>query len=343
MLPVTEFIVTGVRNETASCNTYFLQPAEGKTFQYEAGQFMTLIADINGREIRRSYSFSSSPTDTFISITVKEVINGEVSRYLSKQLKSGSRIKATGPFGLFTIDISQWTPRDIFFIAAGSGITPIFSLLKKLLHANSKTNLVLLYQNSDERNIIFGKELQLMAESHPQRLQLLPLFSRPLLGKPKRLNLESLAQFVNGYARLSKPEALFYLCGPSAFMRMVEFGLRTMGYRETQIHRELFQIEAEPSPGFVMSDEPRKVQVLLRDQHYEFRSAYPKSILQSALDNGIVLPYSCRGGRCSSCVARCTRGKIRMSVNQVLTEQDLARGLVLTCVGFPETDIEIEF
>jgi ring-1,2-phenylacetyl-CoA epoxidase subunit PaaE len=161
---------------------------------------------------------------------------------------------------------------------------------------------------------------------------------------PQRLNNALLEQLI---LHTAEPGVIrntfFYTCGPLLFMKMVEFTVRVMGFEADQIRKENFTIDTIPVPRFEMESIPRAVTVHYGNEMIHFSSTYPSNILQSALNNHIPLPYSCRAGRCSSCVARCLKGSVKMSVNDVLTEKDLQAGLVLTCVGYAETDVELQF
>jgi ring-1,2-phenylacetyl-CoA epoxidase subunit PaaE len=143
--------------------------------------------------------------------------------------------------------------------------------------------------------------------------------------------------------QLWEDEQRFYLCGPPGFMRMAVFTLRLMGVADQQIRRENFTVEYVPPPPLLLDKSPRQVVVRAEGTEMRFTTAWPSTILQSALDQHIALPYSCKGGRCSTCVARCVSGKVQMSINEVLTAEDLQAGLVLTCVGYAETDVALEF
>jgi ring-1,2-phenylacetyl-CoA epoxidase subunit PaaE len=138
-------------------------------------------------------------------------------------------------------------------------------------------------------------------------------------------------------------ETLFYLCGPPALMRMAQFTLKLMGFADDQIRRENFVVEYIPPPPLITDRDPKQIVIHFHKQTYHITSEFPTNILQAALNNNIQLPYSCRGGRCSTCVARLMKGNVKMSINDVLTNKDLENGLVLTCVGYPETDIELDF
>lgn len=342
--------VVKVVPETPETITYVLETTAGKQVSYEAGQFLTILIEHHGHELRRSYSFSSTPgIDQQVGITVKRKVNGAISRYIQVMWREGTIFNTIAPTGMFRIEADASLQRTFFFIAAGSGIVPVYSLLKKVLHFEPKSRVVLIYQNYNEDRIIFHSVLQQLEKQFGERLKRIDLLSNPLSHEyyPRRLNNALLEQLILKEAEFGSPEKLkntfFYTCGPLLFMKMVEFTVRVMGFAGDQVRKENFTIEAIPVPRFVMESVPRAVTVHYGNDTYKFSSTYPSSILQSALDNHITLPYSCRAGRCSSCVARCKSGKVVMSVNDVLTDKDLHDGLVLTCVGYAETDVELQF
>lgn len=334
-----------IQRETENAYTYFLQPLTKKTIQYQAGQFLTVMLQRNEIFIRRSYSFSSTPeVDEQPAITIKEVQNGEVSRYLLKTLCEHSVISVLKPAGIFTLETDPGWQRDLFFIAAGSGITPVFSLMKKLLYTEPRSHCILILQNSSKRSIIFNSALEKLQKTYQNNFTWINLLSRPETGQhPQRLNISLLELLILNQSRFEKEKTLFYTCGPRPFMRMVEFTVRTAGFAADQIRQENFVVDQPPTPSFYIDDSPRNIIIHMNDNIYRFSVIYPKTILQAALDHSIDLPYSCRGGRCSTCVARCVKGSMKMSINEVLTEKDLQKGLVLPCVGFAETDIELEY
>src|SRR5439155_10020981 len=135
----------------------------------------------------------------------------------------------------------------------------------------------------------------------------------------------------------------FYLCGPLSFMRMAEFTLRQIGFAQNEIRKEHFVIDSPPTAPLLTDTSLKKVTIHYHQQTHHVEVAYPTSILDAALQKGIELPYSCKGGRCSTCAAYCVNGKVVMSMNEVLTETDISNGLVLTCVGFAATDVELSF
>jgi 2Fe-2S type ferredoxin len=314
--------VSGRRQETHDTVTFFLEPA----VPFAAGQFITLLIGA----VRRSYSLSSSPGDQALSITVKRKPNGEISRWLQDKVRVGDTLTALAPSGRFTFQARTGAPRDIGFIAAGSGIAPVLSLIRQALAEEPFSQVWLIYQNHSEADIIFADTLRALP------ITLVELIS------PTRLNNALLEALVPTLTRFDPSDSTLFCCGPEAFMRMAHFTLRLMGFREDQYRQEHFVIEAPPQPPLLSDTDTHRVTLRTRDGDRHFSLAYPTNILQAALDNGVSLPYSCRGGRCSTCAVRCLSGKVVMSSNDVLTDQDLAEGWVLTCTGYAVTDLLLE-
>jgi ring-1,2-phenylacetyl-CoA epoxidase subunit PaaE len=340
-MDIITFRIEKIRLETPESFTFFLQEVTGKTVRYKAGQFLTLLLNINGREIRRSYSLSSAPSvDKNLFITVKRISNGEVSRYLTDYLKEGDLIRTLQPAGRFVIN--NFNEEVFCFVVAGSGINPVYSLIKHLLNNTLRQKILLIYQNRNEQSSIFRKQLLLLQEGYRNRFNIIELFSQPADHNlaPKRLNNSLLEHLVKKYIHTASVQ--FYLCGPALFMKMGEFTLKTMGYEPTRIFKENFVIDTPPPPAFMIDAEPKNVTIYLRHNQYQLQVKYPQSILQAALQHHVHLPYSCRGGRCSTCTVRLLAGKIRMSINDVLTEKDIEAGLALTCVGYAETDVVVQ-
>ena len=331
--------------ETTDTITMVLESNDGKKINYQAGQFLTFIFNHGDKEIRRSYSFSSTPgIDDFPAITIKRITNGEISRLLQEQVKKDDCLTSLQPSGRFTIETDKNASRQIFFITAGSGITPVFSLLKKILVEEPMTKIFLIYQNHDENNIIFKKQLARIEKKYPQQLKWINLLSKPKKHPHTSHRLTNILLEKIVLSNLSaNRKVLFYLCGPAALMRVAQFTLRLMGFPDDSIRRENFTVEFIPPAPLISDIAPRQVIIHYQQHKHIITVTYPDNILQAALKNNIQLPYSCRGGRCSTCVAKLINGKIKMSINEVLTDKDLEQGLVLTCVGYAESDIELEF
>ena len=339
-----QFRVTHVQAETATANSYFLELLEGQSVTYRAGQFLTLVLPRTDQPVRRSYSLSSAPGEP-LRLTIKRVQNGEVSRYLTDNLRVGDVLKSLSPAGRFTLDADQ--PGDLVLMGAGSGISPLFSLLKDVLRHEPDRRVTLLYSNTTEADIIFRHELADWQAAYPDRFRLILLLSHPTerhSGRHGRLNnllLESLLPDLIGSS--DRDTVQFFICGPGDYMRMVQFTLIVNGIRPDVIRRENFVVQSAVVDSARTTLPPearldRTIHLRFRGRESELRVPAYTSVLQAALAAGVSLPYSCRGGRCSTCLARCTAGQVYMTINDVLTERDLRDGWVLTCTGYPMSD-----
>jgi len=338
--------ITKIISETKDTKSFFLQPINKNDIDYKAGQFVTLIIRLNKREVRRSYSLGSAPlVDEQLFITVKRKMNGEISRHLLDHYKEGDTLTCLAPSGRFTIH--EPLTQTYFFIAAGSGITPVFALIKELLYHHDSTKIILIYQCRDEENIIYKKQLLALQKEFEERFEIIQFLSRPKasLNISQHLTNELLEEIIKQKinSQLSILNGQFYLCGPLPFMRMAEFTLRLLGFSGDQVRKEHFVIETPQHSPLLTDTSSKQLTVHHQQKTYNLKAAYPTSILDAALQNNIQLPYSCKAGRCSTCSAYCIKGKVVMSMNEVLTEKDLAKGLVLTCVGFAATDVELNF
>ncbi len=344
--------IVAILKETADTHTLVLETLDGRPVVYRSGQFLTFLLTIAGHESRRSYSISSAPGEP-LSVTIKRVENGAISRYLLDYLRVGDVLTTLPPAGRFTLDPAPATGRDVVLIGAGSGITPLFSILKDILRHEPNSRVSLLDANTRERSIIFRDQLDALQRDYADRFRLIHVLSQPSdqwTGRRGRLNnvlLESLlpALLPSG-ATLGSIR--FYVCGPFEFMRMVTVTLLFEGVRAEQIRRENFVTTpiVTNSPSGSSHPELAKshhINVRFRGTKYKLDVPPYHSILQAALDHGIRLPYSCRGGRCSTCIAQLRSGSVQMTINDVLTERDLSEGWILTCTGYPTSaDVSID-
>lgn len=332
------FLVKEIKVETPDTQTFVLESADGRPVTYRAGQFLTFLLDMNGQEVRRSYSMSSAPgVDELTAITIKRVANGEISRYWHDRVRVGTRLKALPPAGRFTLDAAGNLARDIVLIGAGSGITPLFSILKSALVDEPESRVTLLYASRREQHIIFDRQLAEWQQRYPQRLNIIHVLSQPTddwTGTRGRINNFRLEQMIEKALHFPAERARFFLCGPFELMRTAEITLRFMGFGNDQIRKENFVIDPAPPPP--KKSEPHTIQLIFRAKNHALKVPAYTTILQAGLQQGIPIPYSCRGGRCGSCAAICREGTVRMSLNDVLTERDLAQGWVLTCTGYVE-------
>ncbi len=330
-----QLTITDVRDEAPGVKTFVFEDAH--SVAHKAGQFLTFVFDNIQGEERRSYSLSSSPVlNEPLSITVKRVENGKYSRPLIDHARPGDKLIVTGDAaGQFTLPENLASYRQLFFFAAGVGITPIFSIIKTLLYEHSHIEVILVYSNQSTADTVFYTALLALHEAFKDRFRLEFLFStNPDLSRA-RLSKWLLPQLLKVYHNADKQQQLFYTCGPFAYMRMVTISLEEAGYTPQQIRKENFDNSRPVLTKEPPDKSPHQVTIVRPDTSFHFLSQYPQTILQAARQNGLVLPYSCETGRCGSCLAYCTKGAVWMSYNEVLTDKDIAEGKVLTCVGYP--------
>ena len=325
--------ISEIREEVKGFKTIVF--AGGHDLHYQPGQYLTFVHQHHNQEIRRSYSLVSSPAlEEPLTIGVKRVTNGAFSRLLVDKAKPGDHLITTGAGGFFTLPENLSAYQQVFFFAAGSGITPIFSLIKTLLVRHPDLSVVLIYSTPSAAQTAFYLPLLEYAGLHP-RFHLRFLFSNSPDLRLARLNRDLLIQLLEMHVK-NRDQTLFYICGPESYMRLCTYTLQEEDVPKENIRRENFIIEKKLPPKAVPPDtETHFVTIEQGEARYHFPSAYPDTILQSAKKQGIELPYSCETGRCGNCAARCTGGKVWLSYNEVLTEKDLAEGLTLTCVGYP--------
>jgi ring-1,2-phenylacetyl-CoA epoxidase subunit PaaE len=305
--------------------------------KYESGQFLTLV-DISGKqEIRRSYSIVSSPAlNEPLTIAVKRIDNGFFSRKLVDHTRIGDQLFTTGPAGFFRLPENIKSFKHIFFFAAGSGIAPILSLIKTVLHIYRDIFISLVYSNPSIESTAFYDVLKKLELDHPDKIQVHFLFSSESDLRKARLNRELLLEFL-AINRLNRNETLFYTCGPENYMRMIIFLLIEEGFPVENIKKEDFNPGNKKTAHRTPPDKNTyQVTLELNDVIFHFPVRYPDSILQAARKLKLSLPYSCETGKCGSCAALCKSGTVWLSNNEVLTDKDLARGLTLTCTGHPQ-------
>ncbi|RYY18269.1 MAG: iron-sulfur cluster-binding domain-containing protein [Chitinophagaceae bacterium] len=337
--------------ETADTKTFIFETGNNSKLSYKAGQFITITLNRNGKELRRSYSLSTAPAfDDFTAFTLKQVANGEVSRYLFRTITPGSVLHALEPGGRFTFENDIKEPRDIFLIAAGSGVTPVYSLLKQILRTTTGHSIKLIMQNRNEKAVIFHDSLNHLAQEYSGNFKLISYLSRPIdrHKKWRRLNNEILEGIILDQMNFARNNARFYICGPLSFMRMAEFTIRQMGFLPGQVKKEIFDVPRLPPPPFLIDPAPRVIRLskqstLAPGEHLPtiIPVSFPQSILEAVLLHQIKIPYSCKAGICGSCVVQCSSGEVKMKHNDVLTDEEVASGLVLSCVGYAVTDITL--
>jgi len=338
-----EIRVKEIIPETKNCKTFVLERTDGGRIIYKPGQFLTFIFNTTSGEQRRNYSLSSALNDP-LSITVKRIPNGFYSRKLVDEAKSGDFLTTIGASGFFTLPPDMSTYRQLFLLAAGSGITPVYSILKTALQNFTGLRIILIYSNSSKRETIFYNALRQLEVNYPDRLQIEWLFSDAFDHTRSRLGNWLLNELLKKYLAAPLPQCLFYLCGPLSYMRTITITLLIAGVNRANIRKEEFVI-IQPLIELKPPDtSPRGITVMIGEKRYQFTNEYPKTILQSAKLAGVELPFSCETGKCGTCAAVCRNGNVWMKYNEVLTDEDLQTKKILTCTGYAVYgDVELDF
>lgn len=338
--------IVHIIEEAPDVRTFQLQPQDSLPLHYEPGQFLTLSHPFTGSEERRSYSFSSSPVLSEVpSITLKRIPNGLFSRWLIDKAVVGDELTSTGTAGMFTLPPSLSSTKCLVFFAAGIGITPLYSMLKTALYAETHLKVILVYSNRSQQQAVFSREIRQLETIFKGRLVVEWLFSDHKNLMRARITRPFVSSFLKSIL-LNHPtdECLFYLCGPPDYMWLLTLLLEENGIPATRIRKEQFITERPPIAQTPPDTRRQRVHITLNNQTYQLAVQYPETILAAARKAGIPIPYSCQAGRCSSCVAQCTSGNVWLSYNEVLTDADLQNGLVLTCVGYPvDGDVSLAF
>jgi ferredoxin-NADP reductase len=331
--------IKSITEETFNTKSFLLEPLNEK-LNYNPGQFLTLLLP-NASNVRRSYSLSSHPRlDNHLQITVKRIANGEFSRWLFDKAQENDVIETIGASGFFTLPDNLEDDYHLFFLAAGSGITPVISLIKEALYFR-KQKVTLIYSNRSETDTIFYKELTELQNKFASRFNIEFLFSVSQNLLRARLGKSLLTHFINAYIK-DKSKTVVYLCGPNDYMQMAAIVLLTEGIATENIRTENFSTEKPKSKNLPPDTNRHAVTIHYDGKTWTFPVQYPNSILQTAKLQGIDLPYSCEAGRCGTCAATCTKGKVWMSRNEVLLDKEMDQGRVLTCTGYPiQGDVDL--
>jgi ring-1,2-phenylacetyl-CoA epoxidase subunit PaaE len=342
-LKIYSLKVKQVIRETSEAITIKFENAS-EPISYKSGQFITLILDIDGKEVRRSYSLNSAPAiDQDLSVSVKAVSNGLVSNLLNQKTKAGDVLKVIEPMGNFYFEPKADLKRHIILVGAGSGITPLFSILKSVLHKEPQSKVSLIYGNRTKESIIYHQELDDLKKKFEDRLNLVHVLSRPdenWTGLTGRINESLVTSLIEKLAPINHKEALYFMCGPKGLMEETVKSLELLQVPKTNIHRESFGADstgAAPIP----SSSPKgksKVTIIEGKKKYEFEVDPKDTILETALKLGHNLPYSCQSGMCTACMGKCTSGKVHMENADGLTENEIKNGYVLTCIGHPASE-----
>jgi ring-1,2-phenylacetyl-CoA epoxidase subunit PaaE len=351
--------VVNVTRETSDAVTIYLEHPEKQTIPYKPGQFLTLIIPFEGKKVRRSYSLSSTPNESpRLSVTVKRVSGGLVSNYLVDNVKVGQEIEVMEPIGNFCLTCNLNETRHIVLLGAGSGITPLMSILKTVLHEEPNSKVTLLYGNRDEDSVIFKNELDKLVSTHKERFHAEYIYSQPkhACDNRGRMNQSIIIKILERLDLRRLENGLYFMCGPEGMMDEARKALHVLHVPADRIFRESFvsnklieQQQQEDHHGDVSSSDDdgeittQTVTIIYEGAEYSVEVEPDQTILEAALDQDVDLPYSCQAGLCTACRGKCLSGKVHLDEREGLSDAELEEGYVLNCVGHPLTsDVVIE-
>jgi ring-1,2-phenylacetyl-CoA epoxidase subunit PaaE len=348
--------VKKVEKETEDCvSIEFEVPKELKEiFQFKQGQNLTIKKILNGEELRRNYSICTSPFDNKLKVAVKKAEGGIFSTWVNEELKAGDHLDVLPPTGKFYTELNPSQKKNYVAFAAGSGITPVLSIVKTTLITEPKSTFTLVYGNRTKNSILFKEELEALKDKFIDRFRIYHILSRETTD----------VEINNGRIDVGKLELLcsklidlktcdeFFVCGPEEMIFCIKGYLEGRGVIGDKIHFELFTVPGQKQTAnkqqfeILKNEGPKaKVSVKLDGIMFDFDLEYEgESVLDAALKQGADLPYACKGGVCTTCKAKLTDGKVSMDVNWGLEPEEVAKGYILTCQSHPQTErIVIDF
>lgn len=322
-------------------------------FKFRQGQHLTLKADINGADIRRSYSLCSSPSDGEWKVAVKQILGGVFSTYINEHLKAGDELEVMAPSGNFGVEVSADKAKNYLFFAAGSGITPVLSMVKSHLIAEPSSTCKLFYVNKTAKSIIFKEELEQLRNTYFGRFEIYYFLTkerRDIELFNGRFDDEKMAVLTKTFIDIPDTNEVF-LCGPETMVNYVSEYLVNAGLPKENVHFELFVT------GLTEEDKARQerlaqqnvegTEITIVDGGKEFTFTMTKeydNILDAALGAGADLPFACKGGVCSTCKCEVLDGNVEMKINYALDDKEVAQNLVLSCQAVPTTDkVKVDF
>ncbi len=329
--------VAAVQKETIAAKSIrFEVPDELKaTFRWRSGQHITLRFQLNGEEVRRSYSISSSPPDQDgLRITVKRVKSGLVSNHINDHLKPGDQVDVMPPFGGFCLDPSPQSRRTYYFFGAGSGITPLFAMARSVLMGEPYSKAYLLYGNKNSKSIIFRDALNELQAEALERLCVHHILSAPSMWssfdywRRGKIDAEAIAAFIDEHPPYAQ-DAQYYVCGPGSMNADIRSALMGLDVPRERIHCESYggSVPLDDSINGVAAS--AKVEIAGAIQNIDISAG--ETVLEAVQAAGLQPPFSCESGVCGACQAHLSNGTVHMRARMALDDRDIAHGAILTC------------
>lgn len=353
-----QLTIADIRKETPDCvSIAFEVPEELKTaYQFKHGQNLTLRTVLNNEEVRRSYSICSCPTDNELRVAIKKAPYGRFSVWANNMLKKGDVLEVLPPTGTFFTEVNPAHKKKYLAFAAGSGITPVISIIKTTLLTEPGSSFTLVYGNQNRNSIIFKEQLEALKNKYMNRLAIHFLLSREQTDAAiysGRIDTEKLSQLSQKLIDVPGMDDIF-ICGPEQMIFTVKDWLQLYGIDKKKIHFELFTTPGQKAEVGSKKYEVRKeeetgeksnVTVKLDGIAFDFDLPYDgETVLEAALQQGADLPFSCKGGVCSTCKAKLLEGRVDMDTNYALEQEEVDAGYILTCQSHPRTEkVVIDF
>lgn len=338
--------IKDIRRETAECvSIAFEIPAEAEfDFRFIQGQNITIKTTTDANE-RRSYSICNSPLEKELRVAVKKVENGLFSTFANEKLKKGDILEVMPPTGTFFTGLNPAKKSEYVFFAAGSGITPVISLIKTILATEEKSTVTLMYGNKNLGSVIFKDQLEALKDKYLQRFSLYNIFSREKTesdfnyGRIDVSKLNQLSRFVN-FNKIDH----FFICGPEQMIFTVKDFLKGWGIESEKIHFELFTTPTKKHTQIYKAVEETKTEgseitIKIDGRSFDFQLGFnEETILDAGLAQGADLPFACKGGVCCTCKAKLVEGEVEMEANYGLEKSEVKEGFILTCQSHPRSE-----
>lgn len=338
-----------INKETDQCVSVEFEIPENLagTFQFRHGQSLTMRTNLGGEEVRRTYSLCSSPLDKKLKVAIKKVDGGLFSSFANETLREGDMLDVMEPVGKFYTDLDPSNKKNYLAFAAGSGITPVISIIKTTLRTEAQSSFTLVYGNRSRSSIIFFEELEGLKNKFIDRFSFINILSRERTDTPinfGRLDIAKLTELERliDYKKMDE----IFICGPEEMIFCVKNFLEQKDISEKKIHFELFTTSGQKTSNVkrqtsdVEAGPQSKITVKVDGRSFDFDLSLNSdtTILDAALKQGADLPFACKGGMCCTCKAKLTEGEVEMDVHWGLEHEEMDQGYILTCQSHPKTE-----